>query len=80
MIKIGGTTSRGRKFVVLGLSDMNLKRLREKKPIHIAGEEINADTDIWICWGDSEEALIEEFSPLIDEHTMVRDHRGEKKQ
>ena len=79
MIKMGGTTTKGRKFVILGLSDMNMQRLREKKPIVVHGEEINADTDIYICWGETEELLTKEFAQLIDEHTKVVDRRDEKK-
>jgi hypothetical protein len=80
MIKMGGKTQDGRKFVVLGLSEGNLKRLREKKPIIVHKEEIDCDTDIWICWGETEDALAKEFHTMIDERTRVQDRRGEKKQ
>ena len=81
MIKMGGTKPDGRKMVVLGLSEGNLMRLREKKPIVIHGEEIGwGKHDIIICWGETEEKLVEELGSMIGPETNVRDHRGEKKQ
>ena len=80
MIKMSGTSGK-RKVILLGLSEGNLMRLREKKPIVINGEEMNMpDLDIIICWGETEDKLAEELSYLIGPETRQRDHREEKKQ
>jgi hypothetical protein len=81
MIKLGGTTKSGRKFVLLGLSEMNIVRLREKKPLVVHGVEIGLPEleTLIICWGQTEDDLAYDFKEFIDENTRVSDHRGEKK-
>ena len=81
MIKMSGTSEDGkRKVILLGLSEGNLMRLREKKPIIINGEEMMIpDLDIIICWGETEDALARELSSMIGPETRQRDHRTEKK-
>jgi len=80
MIKMAGTTTDGRQIILLGLSEGNLQRLREKKPIHIHSEEFHIpDIDIVIMWGETEDALAKELGSLIGPETTVVDHRGEKK-
>lgn len=80
MIKMSGTSKDGkRKVVLLGLSEGNLMRLREKKPIVIIGEEIGwPEQDIVICWGETEDALTKELAHLIGPQTRTRDYRGDK--
>lgn len=82
MIKLGGTTKSGRKLIILGLSEGNLMRLREKKPLVVHGAEVGVPDleTLIICWGETEDALADELGDLIDENTKVRDQRGEKKQ
>lgn len=72
MIKMTGTIN-GRETLRLGLSDGNLKRLREGKPIHIFGAEMGLPLDVIIFWGETEEKLVEMVKPLIDPETRVRD-------
>ena len=81
MIKMSGTSKDGkRQVLLLGLSDGNLMRLREKKPIIINGEEVGwPGQDIIICWGETEDALTKELQGLIGPETHQRDHRTEKK-
>lgn len=80
MIKLRGSSADGRrKFVILGLSEGNLARLREKKPIIVHAEEMGIDYDIIVCWGQTEEALAGELEGLIGPETVVRDHRQDKK-
>lgn len=81
MIKLAATTDRGRKLVVLGITEGNVMRLREGKPIHIHGEEVNLPGfEIWIALGKDEETLAEQFKPLIGPETAVRDHRKDARQ
>lgn len=81
MIKMAGTSVDGRQVILLGLSEGNLKRLRERKPIHIHSEEFNIPgIDVIICWGPTEDDLMKELQSLIGPETEMRDHREEKKQ
>ena len=80
MIKMSGSNGQ-RKMILLGLSEGNLMRLREKKPIHINGEELNLPgIDIVICWGQTEDSLAKELRHMISPETVQRDHRRDKKQ
>lgn len=74
MIKMTGTID-DREVLVLGLSEMNLQKLREGKPIHIFGAETGIPVDIVIFWGETEDKLAETVKPLIDPETRVTDHR-----
>lgn len=62
MFKATGGGADGRKFVLLGLSEMNLSRLREGKPIHVFGAELGIGQDIIIFWGPTEDALAADLS------------------
>ena len=81
MIKMSGTSQDGkRQVLVLGLSEGNLMRLREKKPIVLYGEEVGwPGQDIIICWGETEDVLTKELHDLIGPETRQRDHRTERK-
>lgn len=59
MIKVWGRSRSGDKRVlVLGLSDGNLQRLREDKPI---GAELGLPHDIVICWGETESKIADKL-------------------
>jgi hypothetical protein len=81
MIKMSGTSKTGRKLVILGLSEMNLVRLREKKPLVVYGAEVGVPEmeTLFICWGETEDTLTKEFSVLVGDTTRMRDLRNEKK-
>jgi len=80
MIKMVGTNSKtGNKFVLLGLTDINIAKMREGKPINIFGAEIGLDVDIVIVTGETEDVLTEMLKPFIDKTTLVTDHRGRKR-
>lgn len=68
MIKAKGR-HKGRDVIVLGLSEGNIVRLREGKPIHIFREEMNIPFDVIIMWGETEEAMSKQ---LIGPETVVR--------
>lgn len=81
MIKLGATTDKGRKLLVLGITEGNVQRLREGKPIHVHGEEMGAPgVEVVIVLGANEEALAEQFAPMIGPETDVRDHRTAARQ
>jgi hypothetical protein len=60
-------------FNVIGLSDNNLRLLREGKPIMIHGAEWGKAFDLMIFWGETEEKLTEMVQPFIGPETVVRD-------
>lgn len=62
MIKATGRNKDGsQRFVILGLSEANLSKLREGKPIHIFGAELGIPHDIIVFWGQTEEAMAREL-------------------
>jgi hypothetical protein len=63
-----------RTLIGFGISDANVAKLREGKPIHIHGEEVGVpNQDFLILWGETEESMREELAALIGEHTEVRE-------
>ncbi len=81
MIKAIATGKDGRQVLFLGLSDLNVTRLKEGLPIHMHGEEIGAKMDVVIVYGATEDAIRRELlGDLIGPDTDVRDSRSAKKQ
>jgi hypothetical protein len=82
MIKLSGTNAgTGGRVLALGLSEWNLVKLREGRPIHIAATELpEIEVDIVIFWGETEDKLAEMVQPLIDRATRITDRRQERKQ
>ena len=60
-------------LVLLGLSNENVKRLKEGKPIHIYGAELGIERDIVIVWGKTEKEILKSLKPMISAQTIVRD-------
>lgn len=61
MLKLKGRGDRSGRdvtFVMLGLSDLNLEKLKQHNPIVIFKEELQIEHDIFIFWGADEEAMI----------------------
>lgn len=63
MIKASVETSSGRRLFVLGLSDMNLQKLRGGQPIMVRLDQLGGPPghDVMICWGVTEAAIVEDF-------------------
>lgn len=71
----------GRTLVLLGITDQNIARLREGRPIHIHGEEMGiGPLDICIITGKDEADLVKTLKPMIGDETAMRDLRSEKRQ
>jgi hypothetical protein len=76
MIKATCHDKNGRTIALLGITDMNIVKLREGKPIQIHGEEMGlGPIDIWIITGKDESEIQQMLAPLIGPQTNVRDHR-----
>jgi hypothetical protein len=61
-------------LVILGLSHMNLERLKEGRPIDIDGTEVGLPegTRILIFAGATEQAMARELADLVGSETRVR--------
>lgn len=57
MIKAVVAGASGKKTIILGLSDENLRRLREDMPILVEGSTVGIESDIAIVAGRTEEEL-----------------------
>jgi hypothetical protein len=73
MIKFTATTGDNRKLLGVGLSHVNLKRLKEGKPIRFKGESVGMpETDIMIFSGKTEESMAKELDPIITAETIIK--------
>lgn len=81
MIKATARGKDGRQLVVLGLSDANVARAREGKPVHVLAEEIGlSGFTLFIIVGKDEATLQESLGPLIHPtKTEIVDHRVKPK-
>lgn len=62
MLKGKFTNNEGEPCVMIGLSEGNIKLLKEGKPILIKGSSINLDIEeIIIFYGETEELMVEDL-------------------
>ena len=74
MIKFTATTADKRKLLGLGLSHMNLERLKDNQPIRFKGEPLGLDgVDILIFAGKTEASMAQGLDPAITAKTIIRD-------
>jgi hypothetical protein len=69
LIKASAVQKNHRQLFLLGLSDMNLQKLREGLPIRLSLESIGGVGDIVIVWGETEEAILTDLAPLFGPDT-----------
>lgn len=73
MIKFTATTPDNRKLLGLGLSHVNLDRLRDNQPIRFKGEAVGLDgVDVLIFAGKTEESMAKELDPAITAQAQAR--------
>ncbi len=66
MIKARLTAQDGRTLILFGLSEGNLKHLKQDMPVHIHGEELNAPgIDFVIVYGETEEKIVEQLREWV---------------
>lgn len=76
MIKFTCDSNDGkRKLAGFGLSETNIQKLREGRPIHVHAEEMGLSHDILIFWGTTNEAMEKKFRDhgYIGPDTIIRD-------
>ena len=71
MIKAKATIKGGRPLYLFGLSELNLQRLREGKPITIQLEPMGGVGEILIMAGETEADIARELADLIGPQTVV---------
>lgn len=66
-------TLRGKEgpIYLLGLSDMNIDKLREKKPLTIDLRELGGTGEVVICWGHTEGDIACDLMELIGPDTKI---------
>jgi len=79
MIRMLGHNSKTKRpMIILGLSDINIVRMREGKPIHIHADDMGFAGEIVIFTGKTED----DMAKMILENFEVgrfTDHRGKKR-
>jgi hypothetical protein len=63
---------RAGKLVMFGLSEMNLQKLREGKPIKINMGDLDLEGEVVIFYGKTEADMERELSSLIGPETKVK--------
>ncbi len=66
MIKALIKLKNGKQLILLGLSEENIKRLKQDEPIIIKGKDLGFNGyDIWIIAGDTEESITEDLKGIF---------------
>lgn len=61
MIKMTAIKDDGGKVLFLGLSRKNLELLTARKPIKITGKDVGCDHDVYVFFGETEDAMLAEL-------------------
>jgi hypothetical protein len=62
MIKFTATAADGGKVLFLGLTDRNIELMvKRRRPVRIIGKEVGCDHDLFIFYGSTEQAIINEL-------------------
>lgn len=74
MLKMGAKTKKGSDLIIIGLSHMNLDRLREGRPIHCTARDFGFDSDaeILIFSGETEQSMARDMAELVGPNTDVK--------
>lgn len=58
--------------LILGLSEMNLQRLREGKPIVFDARPMGYDGNIGIIYGKTEQTMLDDINNAIDQRSILQ--------
>ncbi len=64
MVKASILKDDGRHIFVLGLSDGNIKLLRQGKPIPVNLAELGGRGEVLIMWGQTEQHIVDELRAI----------------
>lgn len=72
MIRAVAQKPDGRRAIIFGIEEENVKRLKDGKPMLISLDELGvSDTEVLILYGETTKELEEMLSPLMDKATEV---------
>lgn len=71
MIKASVRMSSGRQLIVIGLSDLNLQKLQEGKPIHMDLESMGLLGEMYIFNGRTEAEMARTLAEFVGADTKV---------
>ena len=72
MLKIRTTLSNGRNLLILGLSHMNLERLKAEQPIAFRGETVGLPgIEILIFAGETEQSMARDMAEFVGPNTCA---------
>jgi hypothetical protein len=74
MITAITTGADGRRYIILGVTRENIKRLTEGQPVFVRAEShtgFPADVAVAIFFGETERALTEAMQPFLSDETHV---------
>lgn len=72
MINATATKADGTALYIFGLSDENIRRLREGSPIAFSLSEMGGSGDVVITWGKTEREIAKCLEPFMGPDTEVR--------
>jgi len=82
MIKFTARRENGRQIIGIGISAVNVERLKEGKPIHVNLEEMGLPwkAEILLMYGETEQAMADELSEagMIGPETLLHDEKRGK--
>jgi hypothetical protein len=62
MVKMGGTTKDGKPMAILGISEMNVQKLKEGMPILVDLKDVNGvECKVSIIYGETEDAIAKDL-------------------
>ena len=76
MIKAKGIDKDGFPIYIFGLSELNVQRLKEGKPVGIDLRELGDRGKVLILYGETEESIRDELLKIIDVDHVI-DHKNQ---
>lgn len=74
MIKATGSRKNGKPFVLLGITDDNVRELTKGNPLKLNLRDVELDDiEIAVIYGKSEKDLVAQLGPLLGPDTTLRD-------
>ena len=60
------------KIILLGITELNIEKLKNNKPIKVLGKDIGTKHDIYIIYGKNEMHLMKMLQPMINDETKFK--------
>ena len=80
MIKLSATKGDGGKVLFLGISRRNVELLMADRPIKVIGKEVGCDHDIYVFFGETEQAMVDSMLRAGIKLPPARTHHDDDRQ